>query len=162
VRALQTRVQKLERGKAGDGNAQPFYILWVPAGADRVAALDELRASGKITADVPAYCAEWKPPNGCWRGRVLGPRPRSRLTNQRRISEDEVAVLFEVICHDLESSGFSSSSSASDDVRDQQLMCEMTDRELIGVILKSPIDILVSGSAIHKRPAPPTNVRFRG
>jgi hypothetical protein len=38
----------------------------------------------------------------------------------------------------------------------------MTDRELIGVILKSPIDIFVSGSAIHKRPAPPTNVRFRG
>ena len=56
-----TRVQKLERGKAGDGNAQPFYILWVPAGADRVAALDQLRASGKIAADVPAYCAEWKP-----------------------------------------------------------------------------------------------------
>ena len=136
MRALQTRVQRLERGKAGDGNAQPFYILWVPAGADRVAALDELRASGKITADVPAYCAEWKPLNGCWR-RVLGPRPRSRLTNQRRISEDEVAVLFEVICHDLESSGFSSSSSASDDVRDQQLMCEMTDRELIGVVLTS-------------------------
>jgi hypothetical protein len=101
-------------------------------GADRVAVLDELRASGKITADVPAYCAEWKR-----RGRVLGPRPRSRLTNQRRISEDEVAVLLEVICHDLESSGFSSSSSASDDVRDQQLMCEMTDRELIGVILTS-------------------------
>ena len=49
MRALQTRVQKLERGKAGDGNAQPFYILWVPAGADRVAAIDEFRASGKIT-----------------------------------------------------------------------------------------------------------------
>ena len=140
MRALQTRVQKLERGKAGDGNAQPFYILWVPAGADRVAALDELRASGKITADVPVYCAEWKPLNGCWR-RVLGPRPRSRLTNQRRISEDEVAVLFEAICHDLELSDFSSSSSASDDVRDQQLMCEMTDRELIGVILKRPIHL---------------------
>ena len=98
MRALRTRVEKLERGR----DAKPFYILWVPAGADRVAALDELRASGKITADVPAYCAEWKPPNGCWRGRVLGPRPRSRLTTQRRISEDEVAVLFEVICHDLE------------------------------------------------------------
>ena len=67
MRALQTRVQKLERGKAGDGNAQPLYILWVPAGADRVAALDELRASGKITADVPAYCAEWKP-RWLWRG----------------------------------------------------------------------------------------------
>ena len=136
MRALQTRVQKLERGKAGDGNAQPFYILWVPAGADRVAALDELRASGKITADVPAYCAEWKPPNGCWR-RVLGPRPRSRLINQRRISDDEEAVLFEAICDDIKLSGFSSSSSASDDVRDQQFMCEMSDRELIGVILTS-------------------------
>ena len=136
MRALQTRVQKLERGNAGDADAKPFYILWVPAGADRVAALDELRASGKITADVPAYCAEWKPPNGCWRGRVLGPSPRSRLTNQRHISEDEVAVLFEAICRDLESSGFSFDSSASDDVRDQQLN-EMTDRELIGVILTS-------------------------
>ena len=62
--------------------------------------------------------------------------PRSRLTNQRHISEDEVAVLFEAICRDLESSGFSSSSSASDDVRDQQFN-EMTDRELIGVILTS-------------------------
>ena len=67
MRALQTRVQKLERDS---GDAQLFYILWVPAGADRVAALEELRASGKIAADVPAYCAEW-PPNGCWRGRVL-------------------------------------------------------------------------------------------
>ena len=136
-------MQKLERGR----DTKPFYILWVPAGADRVAALDELRASGKIAADVPAYCAEWKPPNGCWRGRVLGPRPRSRLTNQRHISEDEVAVLFEAICRDLESSGFSFDSSASDDVRDQQFN-EMTDRELIGVILKSPIDMLVSGLAV--------------
>ena len=139
MRALQTRVQKLERGKAGDGNAQPFYILWVPAGADRVAALDELRASGKITADVPVYCAEWKR-----RGRVLGPRPRSRLTDQQRISDDEEAVLFEAICDDIKSSGFSSSSSASDDVRGQQRMCEMSDRELIGVILTSKdIDDLV-------------------
>jgi hypothetical protein len=147
MRALRTRVEKLERGSAGDGDAKPFYILWVPAGTDRVAALEELRASGKITADVPVYCAEWKPPNHCWRGRVLGPRPRSRLTNQRHISEDEVAVLVEAICRDLESSGFSFDSSASDDVRDQQLN-KMTDRELIGVILKSPIDILVSGSAV--------------
>ena len=90
---------------------------------------------------------------------MLGARPRSRLTDQQRISDDEEAVLFEAICDDIESSGFSSSSSASDDVRDQQRMCEMTDRELIGVILKSPIDIFVSGSAIRKRPAPPTNVR---
>ena len=141
MRALQTRVQKLERGNAGE-----FYILWVPASTDRAAALEELRASGKIAADVPAYCAEWKPPNR-WRGRVLGPSPRSRLTNQRHISEDEVAVLFEAICRDLESSGFSFDSSASDDVRDQQLN-EMTNRELIGAILKSPIDMLVSGSAV--------------
>ena len=133
MRALRTRVEKLERGNAGDGDAKPFYILWVTAGTDRVAALDGLRASGKIAADVPAYCAEWKP---CWRGRVLGPRPRSRLTNQRHISEDEVDVLFEAICRDFESSGFSFDSSASDDVRDQQLN-KMTSRELIGVILAS-------------------------
>ena len=144
MRPLQTRVEKLERGSAGDGDAQPFYILWVTAGADRVAALDGLRASGKIAADVPAYCAEWKPPN---RGRVLGPRPRSRLTDHHRISDDEEAVLCEAICRDFESSGFSFDSSASDDVRDQQLN-EMTDRELIGAILKSPIDMLVSGSAV--------------
>jgi hypothetical protein len=73
----------------------------------------------------------------------------------------EEDVLFKAICDDLESSGFSLSLSASDDVRDQQLN-EMTDRELLGVILGSPIDMSVSGSAIHKRPAPPTNVRFRG
>ena len=148
MRALRTRVEKLERGNAGEGDAKPFYILWVPAGADRVAALDELRASGKITADVPAYCAEWKHPNGRWRDRVLGPRPRSRLTNQRHISDEEVAVLFKAICRDFESSGFSSNSSTSDDVRGQQRMCEMTNRELIGAILKSPIDMLVSGSAV--------------
>ena len=134
MRALRTRVEKLERGSAGDGDAKPFYILWVTAGTDRVAALEELRASGKITADVPVYCAEWKPPN--WRGRVLGPRPRSRLTNQRHISDEEVAVLEKAICHDLGSSGFSSNSSASDDVCDRQLN-EMTNRELIGVILTS-------------------------
>ena len=130
-------MQKLERGNAGDGDAKPFYILWVPAGADRLAALDRLRASGKIAADVPAYCAEWNP-NRCWRGRVLGPSPRSRLTDHQRISDDEEDVLFEAICHDLESSGFSSNSSASDDVRGQQRMCKMTTRELIGAILKSP------------------------
>jgi hypothetical protein len=117
----------------------PGCWLWVPAGADRVAALDQLRASGKIAADVPAYCAEWKR-----RGRVLGPRPRSRLTDQQRISDDEEAVLFEAICDDIESSGFSFSLSASDDVRGQQRMCEMSDRELIGVILTSKdIDDLV-------------------
>ena len=134
MRALRTRVEKLERGSAGDGDAKPFYILWVPAGTDRVAALDELRASGKITADIPAYCAEWK---GRWRDCVLGPRPRSRLTNQRHISDEEVAVLEKAICHDLGSSGFSSNSSASDDVHGQQRMCEMTNRELIAAILTS-------------------------
>jgi hypothetical protein len=61
----------------------------------------------------------------------------SRLTDQQRISDDEEAVLFKAICDDLESSGFSSNSSASDDVRGQQRMCEMTDRELIGAILTS-------------------------
>jgi hypothetical protein len=99
VRALRTRVEKLERGR----DAKPFYILWVPAGADRVAALDELRASGKIPADVPAYCAEWKPPYR----RVLGPRPRSRLTDHQRISDDEEAVLSKATCDDLESGGVS-------------------------------------------------------
>jgi hypothetical protein len=139
VRALQTRVQKLERRS---GVAQSFYILWVPAGADRVAALDQLRASGKITADVPAYCAEWNPAKPFMRnGRTLGPQPRSRLTNQRGISDDEVAVLSKAICDDLESSGFSFSSSASDNVRGQpcnrEMMDRMTDRELIGIMLTS-------------------------
>jgi hypothetical protein len=44
-------------------------------------------------------------------------------------------------------SGFSFKSSASDDVRDQQLN-KMTTRELIGAILESPIDMLVSGSRL--------------
>ena len=70
--------------------------------------------------------------------------PAPRLTDQRRISDDEEAVLLEAICDDLKMSGFSSSSSASDDVRDQQRMCEMTNRELIGGILTSKdIDALV-------------------
>ena len=138
MRALRTRVEKLERGSGGDANAQPFYILWVPAGADRAAALAELRTSGEIPADVFAYCAEWKPIERLVRNCLpFSPMPRSRLTNQQRLSEGEVDVLFKAICHDLESSGFSSNSSASDDVRGQQRMCEMTDRELIGAILTS-------------------------
>jgi len=52
--------------------------------------------------------------------------PRSRLTDHQRISDDEEAVLSNAICDDLESSGFSSSSSTSDDVRDQQLVFEMS------------------------------------
>jgi hypothetical protein len=138
VRALRTRVERLEHESADDADAQPFYILWVPAGADRSAALDELRASGEIAADVLAYCAEWKPPDKFVRnGRTLAPKPRSRLTNQRRISEDEVAVLFEAIADDLKSSGFSSSANSSDDVQGQRRLHEMTDRELIGAILTS-------------------------
>jgi hypothetical protein len=69
--------------------------------------------------------------------RTLAPKPRSRLTNQRRISEDEVAVLFEAIGDDLESSGFSSSVNSSDDVHGQRRMGEMTNRELVGAILTS-------------------------
>jgi hypothetical protein len=136
VRALQTRVQKLERDS---GDAQLFYILWVPAGADRVAALDQLRASGKIPADVPAYCAEWKPPN---HRRVLGPCPRSRLTDHQRISDDEEAVLSKATCDDLESGGVSFTSSASDDVRDHRFN-EMTNRELLGIMLADMNDAFV-------------------
>lgn len=136
MRALRTRVEKLERGSADE--AEPFYILWVPAGADRVAALDDLRASGEIAADVSAYCAEWKPPESFVRnGRTLAPRPRSWLTNHQRISEEEVAVLFEAIGDDLESSGFISSANSTDDVGGQHRIREMTNRELIGAILTS-------------------------
>jgi hypothetical protein len=127
-------VEKLERDS---GNAQLFYILWVPAGADRVAALDQLRASGKIPATVPAYCAEWKRP-----GRALGPCPRSRLTDHRRISDDEEAILSKAICDDLESGGVSFNSSASDDVRDHRFN-EMTDRELLGIMLADMNDAFV-------------------
>ena len=126
MRALRTKVEKLERDR---GNPQLFYILWVPAGADRVAALDQLRASGKIPAAVPAYCAEWKRP-----GRVLGPCPRSRLTDHQRISDDEEAILSKAICDDLESSGVSFNSSASDDVTTSKFN-KMTDRELLGIML---------------------------
>jgi hypothetical protein len=83
-------------------------------------------------------------PSGSGAAASLGPRPRSRLTDQQRISDDEEAVLFEAICDDIESNGFSFSLSASDDVRGQQRMCEMSNRELIGVILTSKdIDDLV-------------------
>ena len=141
MRALRTKVEKLERVS---GNAQLFYILWVPAGADRVAALDQLRASGKIPADVPAYCAEWKPPN---HRRVLGPCPRSRLTDHQRISDDEEAILSKAVCHDLESSGVSLNTSASDDVRDRHFN-KMTDRELLGIMLADLNDAFVRA---HRR-----------
>ena len=127
-------MEKLERDS---GNAQLFYILWVPAGADRVAALDQLRASGKIPTAVPAYCAEWKRP-----GRVLGPCPRSRLTDHQRISDDEEAILSKAICDDLESSGVSFNSSASDDVTTSKFN-KMTDRELLGIMLADMNDAFV-------------------
>jgi len=63
------------------------------------------KGKGLISADIIARCttgAEWKPPNDRWRSRVLGPSPRSRLTDQQRISDDEVAVLSKAICRDLE------------------------------------------------------------
>jgi hypothetical protein len=74
ARSLESKLEKLERGKGATADVLPFYILWVPAGADRDAALAEFRASGKIGPDVPAYCAEWKiPEDFVRRGRVLGP-----------------------------------------------------------------------------------------
>ena len=89
-----------------------------------------------MPADVPIYCAEWKA-LGSFTHRVVGPQPRSRVTTQRRLSEDEVAVLFESICDDLDSSGFSPSPYSGDDVRGEERLRRMTDRELVGKILSS-------------------------
>ena len=78
--------------------AVSFYLLWVEPGEDRAMALAAAHRHGKCPADVPICCAEWKAPESFTRrGRILGQRPRSRVTNQRRLSEDEVAVLFEAI-----------------------------------------------------------------
>ena len=88
---------------------------------------------------------DWNSVASQWRSLKIQSGNNGPLTNglQTRKEWQQVAVLSEVICNDL-ASGFSSSSSASDDVRDQQLMCEMTNRELIGVILTSKdIDALV-------------------
>jgi hypothetical protein len=52
-------------------------------------------------------------------------------------------LLLEAICHDLESSDFCFDAGANEDVSDQRLN-EMTDRELLGAILESSIDMLVS------------------
>jgi hypothetical protein len=143
ARALGSRIAKLEKGDRGTDDGDPFYLLWVKPGVDRVAALVAAHRQGKCPADVPIYCAEWKAPESFTRsGRILGQRPRSRVTNQGRLSEDEVAVLSEAICDDLISIGFPRNSSFGDDVGEQQrgeqnLADLMTNRELIGVILSS-------------------------
>jgi hypothetical protein len=140
VRALETRIAKLEKGDRETNDGGPFYLLWVEPGEDRAAALAAAHRQGKCAADGPIYCAEWKAP-GRFTHRVLGPQPRSRVTNQRRLSEDEVAVLFEAIGDDLDSIGFSPRPNTSDDGSEQQRMRQqnpedkMTDRELVGVIL---------------------------
>jgi hypothetical protein len=136
ARALESRIAKLEKGDRGTDDGGPFYLLWVEPGEDRTMALAAAHRQGKCPADVPICCAEWKAPESFTRrGRILGQRPRSRVTNQRRLSEDEVAVLFESICDDLDSSGFSPSPYSGDDVRGEERLRRMTDRELIGAIL---------------------------
>jgi hypothetical protein len=142
ARALVSRIAKLEKGDRGTNDGGPFYLLWVEPGEDRAMALAAFQTQGKCPADVPIYCAEWKAPERFTRcGRVLEPQPRSRVTNQRRLSEDEVAVLFEAIGDDLDSIGFSPRPNTSDDGSEQQRMRhqnpedKMTDRELVGVIL---------------------------
>ena len=64
----------------------------------------------------------------------------STLARARRISEDEVAVLFQALCDDLDSIGFSRNPSSGDDVGEQQRGEQntahlMTNRELVGVVL---------------------------
>ena len=148
ARALEYRIAKLEKGDRGTDDGGSFYLLWVEPGEDRTMALAAAHRQGKCPADVPICCAEWKAPESFTRrGRILGQRPRSRVTNQRRLSEDEVAVLFESICDDLDSSGFSSSPYSGDDVRGEERLCRMTDRELIGAILSSRAFELSRGQA---------------
>jgi hypothetical protein len=138
ARALESRIAKLEKGDRGTDDGGPFYLLWVEPGEDRAMALAAAQRQGKCPADVPIYCAEWKAPERFTR-RVLEPQPRSRLTTQRRLSEDEVAVLFEAIGDDLDSSGFSPSPNPGDDVRGEERLLRMTDRELVGAILTSGV-----------------------
>ena len=135
ARALESRIAKLEKGDRGTEDGGPFYLLWIEPGEDRAMALAAAHRHGSL-ADVPIYCAEWKAPESFTRrGRILGQRPRSRVTNQRRLSEDEVAVLSESICDDFDSSGFSPSPYSGDDVRGEERLRRMTDRELVGKIL---------------------------
>jgi hypothetical protein len=133
ARALESRIAKLEKGDRGTDDGGPFYLLWVEPGEDRAMALAAAHRQGKCPADVPIYCAEWKA-LGRFTHRVLGPQPRSRVTTQRRLSEDEVAVLSESICDDLDSIGFSPNPN-SGERGEQNLADLMTNRELVGVIL---------------------------
>ena len=138
ARALESRIAKLEKGDRGTDDGGPFYLLWVSPGEDRATALAAAQRQGKCPADVPIYCAEWKAPESFTRrGRILGQRPRSRVTNQRRLSEDEVAVLSESICDDIDSIGFHPPLNFGDDVRGEERLRRMTDRELVGKILSS-------------------------
>ena len=64
------------------------------------------------------------------------------MTNQRRLSEDEVAVLSESICDDIDSIGFPPPLNSGNDGK-QNPAARMTDRELVGEILSGgvmPID----------------------
>ena len=70
-----------------------------------------------------------------------------RRAEPPRSHRPRVVAQAAVILAPVRAYGFAARLSASDDVRDQQLN-KMTNRELIGVILKSPIDMLVSGSAV--------------
>ena len=84
ARALVSRIAKLEKGDRGTNDGGPFYLLWVEPGEDRAMALAAFQTQGKCPADVPIYCAEWKAPESFTRrGRILGQRPRSRVTNQQ-------------------------------------------------------------------------------
>ena len=137
ARALESRIAKLEKGDRGTDDGGPFYLLWVEPGEDRTMALAAAHRQGKCPADLPIYCAEWKAPESFTRrGRILGQRPRSRVTNQRRLSEDEVALLFEAIGDELDSIGFSPSLNSGNDGK-QNPAARMTDRDLVGAILSS-------------------------
>jgi hypothetical protein len=141
ARALESRIAKLEKGDRGTDDGGPFYLLWVSPGEDRAMALAAAQRQSKCPTDVPIYCAEWKAPERFTR-RVLEPQPRSRVTTQRHLSEDEVAVLFEAIGDDLDSIGFPPSPNSGDDIRGEERLRRMTDRKLVGEIL--------SGGAMSK------------
>lgn len=74
---------------------------------------------------------------------VLAAACSTAVINQRRLSEDEVAVLNEAICGDYETSGLSSGDALSEDARSDPAR-KMTDRELIGAILASRDDLIWS------------------
>jgi len=136
ARNLAVRLEKLEKGTGGGDDASAFYILWINPGEDRVAALKAAKAAGKIPAGVAAYCAEWKAPGDYMRqGRTLGPRARSRLTDCQRISDDEKNILWDAIGDDAEVRALATGPHDKMDVRSNNLMSEMTDRDLIGALI---------------------------